>query len=109
MRRTSYLLLMIVSLVGLGMGFLFPPLQIYTADESAKSPGLGEDALWKGRPWVERVRKPTRIYPGKDTVQVPPLEVERLLEENSPEQGKPLRFAERWPVNVTPSSSGRWA
>ena len=107
-RRRSYLLLMIVSLVGLGMGFLFPPLQIYTADESAKSPGLGKDALWKGRQWAERVRKPTRIYPGKDPLQVPPLEVERLLEENSPEKGKPLRFAERWSVNVTPSSHGRW-
>ena len=107
-RRRCFLLLVIVSLVVLGIGLLFQPLKIYIGGESVNTPVPGKSALWMGHRWVEESRKLRMPQSGEDSLQAPPLEVERLLEEHSPEKGKPLRFAERWSVDLTPSSHGRW-
>ncbi len=47
--------------------------------------------------------------PGPDgMLRLPPLAAEELLAAHPPRKGAPLRFAEAWPVTITPSSYGRW-
>ena len=100
--------LIIVGFLGLGIGLLFPRLKTHAVDRSVASVLPEKSVLWKGHQWVKGGKKFRRAHPGRDTLQVPPLEVDRLRKEHAPEKGKPLRFAERWPVDVTPSSHGRW-
>ncbi|MBB82147.1 MAG: hypothetical protein CMN02_14375 [Roseibacillus sp.] len=106
--QKRFLFLIIVGFTGLGIGALFPPLKPNAGNSASHAADPERHALRKEQMGIEGTRKSGRTHPGKRILELPPLEVDRLRKEHAPEKGKPLRFAERWPVDVTPSSHGRW-
>ena len=103
-------MLITISLVGLGTALVFPPpqIRIHATDKAGTNPRPGKSAVGEEHLRVQGFRKLRRPDPSKETLQAPPLNADQLRREHVPEKGKPLRFAERWPVDVTPTSHGRW-
>ena len=108
MHKRFVLLLVTSCFVVLGIGLLSLPPRICPVDEAVNSAGSGKETFWKGHQRIKEARKATWSRPPTEMLQVPPLEVDRLRAEHSSEKGKPLRFAERWPVDITPGSHGFW-
>ena len=108
MRRRSFLLLVVAGFLSLVGGVLFPLLKPHAGNSSPHTSNSEGHVFSKDQWRIEGSRKSGKTRPGKRILRLPALEVDRLRKENAPEKGKPLRFAERWPVDVMPSSHGRW-
>ena len=109
-RKRSFLVLVFVCLVGAGTALMVSPpkLRAHVTQEFAFASRSGDSAFKKPHRWSNGSRTLRRALPTKATLKAPPLNVGQLQRNHVPQKGQPLRFAERWPVDVTPSSHGHW-